>query len=200
MIFKVTSVWDKQATSIYQIFWMNTTRSKTDTHIHFLIFFFRFLMQIWTLERSNISFGNKVETWHYITDYSTGDRISVIGHGPTSFTNTTLGDTVPRLCTRSWPLCQGSRDHIWRSVNLKKTVFYFFFKDTVLSYFVLIHRTKFCCRCGMSWPNVVVKAMQGDIFVPLVTAIIHTPLIMLERYLGMYVHFLVGLSVKVCIL
>lgn len=39
--------------------------------------------------------------------------------------------------------------------------------------------------------------MQKDIFAPLVTAIIHTPLIMLERYLGMHVHFLVGLSVKV---
>lgn len=78
-----------------------------------------------------------------------------------------------------------------------------YFKDTVLSYyFVSIHRTKFCCKCGTSWPNVVVKAMQRDIFAPLVhvTAIIHTPLIMLERYLGMHVHFLVGLSVKVCVL
>lgn len=78
-----------------------------------------------------------------------------------------------------------------------------FFKDTVLSYyFVSIHRTKFCCKCGTSWPNVVVKAMQRDIFAPLVhvTAIIHTPLIMLERYLGMHVHFLIGLSVKVCVL
>lgn len=75
-----------------------------------------------------------------------------------------------------------------------------FFKDTVLSCFVSTHRTKFCCKCGMAWPNVVVKAMQGDVFAPLVTAIIHTPLIKLERYRGMYVHFLVGLSVKVCVL
>lgn len=84
------------------------------------IIIFRFLMQTWTLELSNISFGNKVETWLYITDYSTGDCISVIGYGPTSFTNTTSGDTVPRFCTRSWPPCQGSRDHIWRCANLKK--------------------------------------------------------------------------------
>lgn len=181
---------------------MHTTRSKINTHILFLIIIFRFLMQTWTLELSNISFGNKVETWLYITDYSTGDCVSVIGHGPTSFTNTTSGDTVPRLCTRSWPPCEGSRDHIWRSVNLKKKKI-IFFKDTVLSYyFVSIHRTKFCCKCGTSWPNVVVKAMQRDIFAPLVhvTAIIHTPLIMLERYLGMHVHFLIGLSVKVCVL
>lgn len=112
---------------------------------------------------------------------------------------------VGRHCTKvlhpfTWPPCQGSRDHIWRCANLKKIFLNIFFKDTVLSCFVSTHRTKFCCKCGTAWPNVVVKAMQGDVIAPLVTAIIHTPLIMLERYLGMYVHFLVGLSVKVCVL
>lgn len=179
---------------------MQTTKSKIKHKFIFFIVIFRFLMQTWTLELSNISFGNKVETWLYITDYSTGDCISVIGYGPTSFTNTTSGDTVPRFCTRSWPPCQGSRDHIWRCANLKKIFLNIFFKDTVLSCFVSTHRTKFCCKCGKAWPNVVVKAMQGDVFAPLVTAIIHTPLIKLERYRGMYVHFLVGLSVKVCVL
>lgn len=167
-----------------------------------MITIFRFLMQTWTLELSNISFGNKVETWLYITDYSTGDCISVIGDGPTSFTNTTSGDTVPRFCTRSWPLCRGSRDHIWRCANLKKIFLKYFFQGHCFKLFCLDsqNQIKFCCKCGTAWPNVVVKAMQGDVFAPLVTAIIHTPLIKLERYRGMYVHFLVGLSVKVCVL
>lgn len=129
---------------------MQTTKSKIKHKFIFFIIIFRFLMQTWTLELSNISFGNKVETWLYITDYSTGDCISVIGDGPTSFTNTTSGDTVPRFCTRSWPPCQGSRDHIWRCANLKKNFKKIFFKDTVLSCFVSTRRTKFCCKCERS--------------------------------------------------
>lgn len=179
---------------------MHTTKSKIKHKFIFFIIIFRFLMQTWTLELSNISFGNKVETWLYITDYSTGDCISVIGDGPTSFTNTTSGSLyqgfapVHDLCVEGQGTTFGDVQ-TWRKFFLN-----IFFKDTVLSCFVSTHRTKFCCKCGTAWPNVVVKAMQGDVFAPLVTAIIYTPLIKLERYRGMYVHFLVGLSVKVCVL